>query len=105
LLESWDPPRLKLRFRRAADILGIATVVIIFAMATKTESARARTRVTMVASSSTTPKIAPWRLPHPVGGETPGRATMLVVPHPVLRAKTEKAAGWEGAPGGDVVPI
>jgi hypothetical protein len=39
LLESWDPPRLKLRFRRAAGVLAIATVVVIFAMATKTESA------------------------------------------------------------------
>jgi hypothetical protein len=104
LLESWDPPRLKLRFRRAAGVLAIATVVVIFAMATKTESARAQTRATMVASSSTTPNTAPWMLPYPVGGEAPGRATMLAVPRPVLRAEIEKAAGWEGAPSGDVVP-
>jgi hypothetical protein len=41
LLESWDPPRLKLWFRHAAGVLVVAAIVVIFAMATKTESARA----------------------------------------------------------------
>jgi hypothetical protein len=55
-----------LRLRHAIGVLAVVTVIVIFAMATKTESARVRTDVTMVASSSMTPKTAPRRLPYPV---------------------------------------
>jgi hypothetical protein len=75
LLEHWAPPRFKLRLWRAAGILAIAAVVVIVAIATKTDLAHERTRATVVA-----------------------------IPRLVLRAEAEKAAGWEGAPGSDVIP-
>jgi hypothetical protein len=58
----------------------------------------------LVATGGTTPKIAPWRLPHSVRGKAPGRSTKLAVPHPVSRAETKEAMGRGGTPGGDVFP-
>ena len=40
MLESLVPPKLKLRLRHAIDVLAVAVVVVIFPMATKTESAQ-----------------------------------------------------------------
>jgi hypothetical protein len=81
-------------------ILAVAVVVVNVIIA-KTETAQMRTRATMVVIKNTTAGTALWRRLQPVRGR---RATVLAVPRSVRRAEAEKAAGWEDAPGGDVVP-
>jgi hypothetical protein len=82
-----------LRFRRANSTLVNAAAVVMYAMATMTRLARLRSSM-----------AAPWRPLHPVRREASGQTTRLAVPRSMPRAKAEEAAGWEGTPGGDVVP-
>jgi hypothetical protein len=100
LLERWAPPRPKLRLQCPGGVLAVAAVVV-NVIIVKTETARTRTRMTMVAIRNTTAGTTLWRCPQPVRGK---RTTVLAVPRSVPRAEAEKAAGWDDAPGGDMVP-